>query len=280
MLPDAYEDPFMTQPPAACRRPELRSDAAPRAVRGAGGGHDRASPALARRPDPGLAGPGGRVGSATERLPPGHGGARAAAGAGSGGGDRGRQLSRQAARHSVRAEGHLLHRGHSHHRPIPHLRRNGAAGRRRVRCQAVPGRRDIAGQARDARVRAWRPLVRPGVAAGAQPVAHRALHRRLVQRLRRCSGRRAHPGGTRFGHRRLHPAAGGVVRGCRAEADLRPGEPARRVSQLLHLRPCRPDGLDRGRRARSCWQAIAGHDPHDPASADRPAVPTTPRRWA
>jgi Amidase len=43
---------------------------------------------------------------------------------------------------------------------------------------------------------------------------------------------------------------GGSIRGlrhCRAQADLRPGQPARRIAELFLARPCRAARLDRGR---------------------------------
>ena len=52
-----------------------------------------------------------------------------------------------------------------------------------ARLKAAGGRAD--GQARDARVRARRSVVRPAVAAGAQSLEHSALHRRLVVGLGR-----------------------------------------------------------------------------------------------
>ena len=43
----------------------------------------------------------------------------------------------------------------------------------------------LLGKLVDPRIRAWRPVLRPALAAGAQSLEPRALHRRLVQRLRR-----------------------------------------------------------------------------------------------
>ena len=49
----------------------------------------------------------------------------------------------------------------------------------------------LIGKTHDPRIRRWRPQLRPSQAAGAQPVEHRAFHRRQQQRHRR---RRSRPG--------------------------------------------------------------------------------------
>ena len=48
------------------------------------------------------------------------------------------------------------------------------------------------------------------------------------------------PDGDGVRHRRLDPRPGGLLRHRRAEAQLRPGEPPRRVPAELHARPLRP----------------------------------------
>ena len=61
-----------------------------------------------------------------------------------------------------------------------------------------------------------------------------------------AAGLRAGDAGHR--HRRLDPRPGRGLRHRRVEADLRPGQPARRHPELFQPRPCRPAGLDdRGR---------------------------------
>jgi hypothetical protein len=91
-----------------------------------------------------------------------------------------------------------------------------------------------AGQALDARVRLRRPVLRRAVAAGAQSLEPRALHRRIVLRHRRGGRRRTDPGRNRIGHRRLDPRAGGAVRHRRHQADLWLVEPRRHPAARLH----------------------------------------------
>ena len=78
------------------------------------------------------------------------------------------------------------------------------------------------------------------------------------------------PGRSRFGHRRLDPRTGSLVRRRRSEADLWGRQPLWRLCQLIQLRPRRSDDLD-GRGLRHCVASIAGHDPRDPASSANPA---------
>ena len=103
----------------------------------------------------------------------------------------------------------------------------------------------LIGKTDDARIRRWRPELRSALAAGAQPVEHRAFHRRQQQRHRRRGRGRADPRRHRHRHRRLDPRSGGVVRHRRHQADLRPRQPRRRRPRRLQPRPYRPDGVDR-----------------------------------
>ena len=96
-----------------------------------------------------------------------------------------------------------------------------------------------------------------------------ALHRRFVVRLRR-RGRRGHGAhGDGLGHRRLDPRAGGCWCGT---VGLKPtyGRVSRRGVFPLSctLDQCGPLACT-VEDAAITMQVIAGHDPHDPASADR-----------
>ena len=127
-----------------------------------------------------------------------------------------------------------------------------------ARLRAAGARAD--GQARDARVRARRSVVRPAVAAGAQSLEHGAFHRRLVVGLGRRGRCRPRAGEPRLRHRRLDPRPGWPVRYRRTQAHLRPRQPRRRVAELLLLRSLRTHGAhvaglrpaaERDRRPRS-----------------------------
>ena len=124
------------------------------------------------------------------------------------------------------------------------------------RAQARSGGHSLAGQAADARVRPRRPLLRPAVATGTQPVASRALHRRIEQRLGCRAGRRPRPRVAGLGYRRLDPRSRLAVRARRPDAQFRDGEPGRRDAELVHPRSLRTDGAHRGRL-------------RDPAAGDR-----------
>src|SRR5215472_1414374 len=63
--------------------------------------------------------------------------------------DHGRPVPRAAARHTIRAEGHLRDRRHPHHEPLQNLRKPRPDRRCDHRREALPGRRGIAWQARD-----------------------------------------------------------------------------------------------------------------------------------
>ena len=134
-----------------------------------------------------------------------------------------------------------------------------------------------------------------------EPVGRDAGAGRLVGRLGR--GRRGRPGppGAGHRHRRLDPAAGGLLRRRRAQADLRPGQPLRpdRLRQLARpgrpVRPRpgrhgpalerdrrpRPPRLDQRRPADSRLSRDAGHAPRIAArsasSASSSARGSTPR---
>ena len=158
--------------------------------------------------------------------------------------DHARQLARAAARHSVRRQGYLRHGRHPDVWPFAHLHRPHPRQGRDHR-RPPEGRRGRAdGQARDARVRARRAVVRPAMAAGAQSLEHSALHRRLVVGL----GRRARcppgAGEPRLRHRRFDPRPGWPVRHRRTQTHLRPCQPRRRVAELLLLRSLRAHGAD------------------------------------
>ena len=159
--------------------------------------------------------------------------------------DHGGPLSRPAARHPVRAEGHLCDRRHPHDQPFENLREPSSRPKTRP---------------------PWRSSTRPARCCSA---SSRRMNSRMADRRSTCRGRRRAirgtaiispadrraapgaavaagfvPGGARLRHRRLDPRPGGAVRHRRPEADLRSGQPRRRLCQLLHLRSCRPDDVD------------------------------------
>ena len=102
------------------------------------------------------------------------------------------------------------------------------------------------GKLANARVRLRRPVLRPALAAGAQPVGHHPLHGGQQQRNGGGCGGRLHPGGHGVGHRRLHTRPGGAVRHCGDQADLRPVQPHGHPAAGLVDGPCGADGLDGG----------------------------------
>ena len=97
-----------------------------------------------------------------------------------------------------------------------------------------------------------------------------ARARRLVRRLGGGGCGAPMSGRARHRHRRLDPTTGGVLRRRRHEADLRPRQPLRRRSRT----PRRSTRSGRWPRpspaARICLRPIAGHDPHDSTSVNRP----------
>ena len=108
----------------------------------------------------------------------------------------------------------------------------------------------LLGQERDARIRDRRPRFHAAVPAGAQPVEYGALPRRFVERHRGGGRRASLRGRNGVGYRWLDPRPGRVLRPHRAEADLWPSQPARRLSAVLHPRPLRAaDPHSRGLRA-------------------------------
>ena len=149
-----------------------------------------------------------------------------------------------AARHPARLQGHLRDRRRAHHGAFPHPRRQRAEAGRRDGAPAARRGRGDAGQAGDARVRHRRAGVRPALAAGAQSLGHAALHRRLQLRLGGGGGGRAGAGRAGLGHRRLDPAAGGLLRHRRHQADAGPGVAPRRDPAGAQPGHRRPDGLD------------------------------------
>ena len=206
---------------------------------------DRAATAFAGGADPRLPRPHRRDRSAAQRLSAGHRGAGAGSGARRGSRDHGRQLSRPDARHPVRAEGHLLHRRHPHDEPLAYARRLRPGLRRHHRRQAASGRCNPARQAGNTRVRARWSIVRPALATGTQSVEPRACHWRIVQRIgcRRRGG--ADDGRPRLRYRRFDPQPSRALWPGRLEADLWPGQPLRRLYQLVQLRSRRPDDVVR-----------------------------------
>ena len=111
--------------------------------------------------------------------------------------------------------------------------------------------------------------LRPAQAAGAQPVEYRALHRRQQQRHRRRSGGGADPRRDRHRYRRLDPRSGGAcgIAGIKPTYGLvsRAGV-APAAFSLDHIGPMAWTAED----CALMLQALAGHDPRDPASASRP----------
>ena len=241
-----------------------------------GGPADRREGAVAGRVDKGLprSGPGARQPAA--RLLSRHRGAGAGRGAGRRDADHGARPVGAAARHPDRPQGHRRYQGHP-----DDLRVEAAAGQhpgrgRDLRRKARRCRHRADRQIDDARIRRWRPLVRPARAAGAQSVEPRAFHRRQQQRHRRGGRRRHDPVRHRHRYRRLDPRPAALVRHRRAEADLRSGQPRRRRAGRLHARPYRPDGVDR----RGLRDHAAGARRPRPARPGerRPADPRLPRR--
>ena len=96
--------------------------------------------------------------------------------------------------------------------------------------------------------------------------------RRLLRRLGRGGGGAAGAGRHRHRHRRLDPPAGVVLRHRRDQADLWPLLALGRRGVRLLARPARPVRPHGRRTARSCCGSMAGHDPKDCTSADRPGA--------
>ena len=181
--------------------------------------------------------------------------------------DRQGQLSRAAARHPVRGEGHLRHGRRPDVRTFAHLHRSRAATRRDGGQQAAGGRRGADGQARDARVRARRAVLRSALAAGAQSLEHGTFHGRLVVGL----GRGARGGaGAGQASDRIPAARSAVPPACAASPGLKPtyGLVSRAgvLPNSYSFDHCGP----MARTSEDCaliLNAIAGHDPADPASS-------------
>ena len=116
--------------------------------------------------------------------------------------------------------------------------------------QAQIRRRRAARQARDLGIRARRAELGPAVAAGAEPVGHNAAAGRLVERRRGGGGGRVRARRGRHRYRRLGARPGGAVRSRRDQADLRQGQPPRRLPEHVLDGPLRPvDPQRRGHRA-------------------------------
>ena len=118
--------------------------------------------------------------------------------------------------------------------------------------------------------------LRPALAAGAQPLEHGPLLRRLVERVRRRGGGGALPRRNGHRHRRLHQGAGRAFRGRRADAELRAGQPAgRHPPNSFTFDHCGPLAWT----AEDCallLDALAGHDAQDPRSSSRAQHPAPP----
>ena len=179
----------------------------------------------------------------------------------------GRPAARAAARRAGRHQGHHRRRGPADDLPFQDPRRQHRQGRRGLRAEAARRRRDRHGQAVDARIRDRRAELRPAVAAGAQSVEPRPSSRRLVVGLGRGRGRRAC---SRWRSAPTPAAACAIPASClrhrRAEADLRPGVAPRRLSAVLHARPCRADDAH---RRRQCADAAGDRRPRPARSRQR-----------
>ena len=189
------------------------------------------------------------IDSTLQRVPRRH--RRQGAGASEGRRSRNRQgpMARTDARRALRRQGHLRHRRHGDHLPFQDPQGPSRHIRRVCGEKAARGRRGAARQGRAARVRDRRAGVRPALAAGAQPVEPRPASRRLVERLGRGARGRHGAGRARHRHRRLGAQSRDLLRHRRHEADLRRGEPGRRVSADLFARPRRADDAHgRGQR--------------------------------
>ena len=113
---------------------------------------------------------------------------------------------------------------------------------RRVRHpQAQRCGRGAARQGRAARVRDRRSGVRPALAARPQSLGPQPPSRRLVERLGRGARRGHGAGRARHRHRRLGAQSRDLLRHHRAEADLRRGQPQRRVPADPFARSRRSD---------------------------------------
>ena len=132
------------------------------------------------------------------------------------------------------------------------------------------GRHRHAGQAGDARIRHGRPELRPALAAGAQSVEPGAFHRRA---RRPAPARRSPPGMILGG---TGSDTGGSIRGPAALCGLAGIKPTYGLCSRAGVLPL---SFTMDHTGPLAWtvedcalllQAMAGHDPDDPASADRP----------
>ena len=194
--------------------------------------------------------------------------------------DRRRALPRAAARHPDRPQGHLRDRRGRRPPAIPRSCRTMCRRPTRFRSTKLrAGRRDRHGQARDPRIRAWRPELRPALAAGAQPVGHR---RRFTGGSSSGTGASVAAGLVLGG---TGSDTGGSIRGPAAYCGLAGIKPTYGLISRAGILPL-AFSLDHAGpmawTAEDCaimLQAMAGHDPADPASANR-ADPRLPRRAA
>ena len=86
--------------------------------------------------------------------------------------------------------------------------------------QVASGRRGADGQAGDARVRAWRAVIRSALAAGAQPLEYGTFHGRLLLGLGRGAGGGAGAGQPRIGYGRVDPRSRGAMWNCGSQTDI------------------------------------------------------------
>ena len=179
-------------------------------------------------------------------------------------------LRGSARRHPDRPQGHLQHRGHPDHGAFASCWKTTSPTRMRPWCGLGGGRHGDAGQARDARIRLRRAVLRPALAAGAQPVESRRIS---PPDRRPAPARRWRPAWC-WAARAPTPAARSAgPRRCAALAGIKPtyGLASRAGVQPLsftldHTGPMAWTAED----CALLLQAMAGHDPADPASADRP----------
>ena len=179
-----------------------------------------------------------------------------------------------ARRHRARRQGPVLHQGRAHDRVLAHPRQFRSDLRVDRHRAALARRRGDARQAQQRRVRhglVERDVVfRPGdLAVAPEKRQHSARSGRLVGRLGGGGGGRALPRRDRYGYRRLNTSAGGFHRHRRHQAHLRPLLALGHRRVRLLARPGRAI-CAHGARHRDPARSMAGHDPKDTTSVDRP----------